>query len=263
MLNRVKNRVIQNFNEKWSESTTRILVSRMTKPKPDVNETRHGGNLVASVLKSNKIDNIFCLSGGHVSPIFTGCESIGINVVDLRNEASAVFAADAAARLTGRVGVAVVTAGPGVTNTVTAIKNAQMAGSPLLVIGGAAATQLKGRGALQDIPQRPILEAVCKKTFTVSTVRDIVPTLKEALFIAQDGTPGPVFLEMPIDTLYPYAATASEIIGSSNDTSLAGKITSFYMNAYLHNLFTKGFEDQVGNYIYLYAGIFYVTKTEL
>ena len=80
-------------------------------------ETRHGGDLVASVLAANKIKNIFCLSGGHVSPIFTGCESIGIKVVDLRHEASAVFAADAAARLTGEVGVAVVTAGPGVTNT--------------------------------------------------------------------------------------------------------------------------------------------------
>ena len=74
--------------------------------------------------------------------------------------------------------MAVVTAGPGVTNTVTAMKNAQMAGSPLLVIGGAAATMLKGRGALQDIPQRPIMETVCKKTYTVNTVREIIPTLK-------------------------------------------------------------------------------------
>ena len=76
-----------------------------------------------------------------------------------------------------------VTAGPGVTNTVTAMKNAQMAGSPLLVIGGAAATMLKGRGALQDIPQRPIMETVCKKTYTVTTVRDIIPTLKVSSFM--------------------------------------------------------------------------------
>ena len=76
-----------------------------------------------------------------------------------------------------------VTAGPGVTNTVTAMKNAQMAGSPLLVIGGAAATMLKGRGALQDIPQRPIMETVCKKTYTVNTVRDIIPTLKVSSFM--------------------------------------------------------------------------------
>ena len=89
---------------------------------PNVAETRHGGNLVADVLKTNSVENIFVLSGGHVSPIFTGCESLGIKVVDMRNEASAVFAADAAARLTGQPGVAVVTAGPGVTNTVTAIK---------------------------------------------------------------------------------------------------------------------------------------------
>ena len=100
-------------------------------------------------------------------------------MVDVRNEANAVFAADAASRLTGNVGVAVVTAGPGVTNTVTAMKNAQMAGSPILLLGGAAATLLKGRGALQDIEQRDILRSVCKDTFTVNTVRDIVPTMRK------------------------------------------------------------------------------------
>ena len=173
------------LSEGWNTSKTRIIHARLTKPTPDSAEKRHGGDLVASVLKANKIENIFCLSGGHVSPIFTGCESIGIKVVDLRHEASAVFAADAAARLSGQVGVAVVTAGPGVTNTVTAVKNAQMAGSPLLIIGGAAATLLKNRGALQDIQQRPILDPVCKKTYSVTTVRDIIPTIREALEVAQ------------------------------------------------------------------------------
>ena len=91
--------------DQWAGSAARIISARLTKPKPNAAETKHGGNLVASVLKANDVKNIFVLSGGHVSPIFTGCEREGINVVDMRNEASAVFAADAAARLTGSTGI--------------------------------------------------------------------------------------------------------------------------------------------------------------
>jgi len=105
------------------------------------------------VLRSHGVENLFTLSGGHISPILTAAEKIGIRVVDTRHEVTAVFAADATARISGIPGVAVVTAGPGVTNTVTAVKNAQMAESPLVLLGGAAATLLKGRGALQDIDQ--------------------------------------------------------------------------------------------------------------
>ena len=91
---------------------------------------------------------VFALCGGHVSPVLTGCASAGIRVIDTRHEASSAFAADAAARLSGIPGVCVVTAGPGLTNTVTAVKNAQMAETPLIVIGGAAPTLLKGRGTV-------------------------------------------------------------------------------------------------------------------
>lgn len=120
-----------------------------------------------------------------------------------------------------------------------------MAGSPLLLLGGAAATLLKGRGALQDIEQRDILNSVCKDTFTVNTVRDIVPTLRKAIAAAKEGVPGPVFVELPIDTLYPYAVTASEIIGEqTGKPSLQKRIVDFYMGAHLHNLFTKAFENE-------------------
>ena len=108
---------------------------------------------MAKVLVNHGVKNIFCLSGGHIAPVLTASEKLGIRVVDTRHEVTAVFAADATARISGIPGVAVVTAGPGVTNTVTAVKNAQMAESPILVSGGAAATLLKGRGALQDIDQ--------------------------------------------------------------------------------------------------------------
>lgn len=121
--------------------------------KVDTNSKRHGGELVAQVLKSHGVENIFALPGGHVSPIVVASDKLKIRVVDVRHEATAVFSAVASARLTGVPGVAVVTAGPGLTNTVTAIKNAQMAESPIVVIAGAAATMLKGRGSLQDIDQ--------------------------------------------------------------------------------------------------------------
>lgn len=121
--------------------------------KVDTASKKHGGELVAQVFKSHGIENIFTLPGGHVSPIVVASNKLDIRVVDVRHEATAVFAADAAARISGIPGVAVVTAGPGLTNTVTAIKNAQLAESPVVIIAGAAATMLKGRGSLQDIDQ--------------------------------------------------------------------------------------------------------------
>ena len=140
--------------------------------------------------------------GGHISPLLVESKRRGIRVIDVRHEVTSVFAADAVARLTGRVGVAAVTAGPGITNTVTAVKNAQMAQSPLLLLGGAAATLLKGRGSLQDIDQMALLRPICKYAATCWSVRDIVPTLRRAFKEAASGVPGPVFVELPIDVLY-------------------------------------------------------------
>ena len=113
----------------------------------------YGGEHIARLLRSHGVQFLFTLCGGHISPILKGAKDLGIRVVDVRHEATAVFAADAVARLTGTPGVAAVTAGPGVTNTITAVKNAQLAQSPVVLLGGAAATLLQGRGALQDIDQ--------------------------------------------------------------------------------------------------------------
>ena len=95
-----------------------------------------------AIIASRGVKHLFTLCGGHISPILVGAEANGLRVVDVRDEASAVFAADAVARMTGIPGVAAVTAGPGVTNTITAVKNAQMAQSPIVIFGGAAATLL-------------------------------------------------------------------------------------------------------------------------
>ncbi len=118
----------------------------------------NGGESIASVLRSHGVEFLFTLCGGHISPILKGAKDLGIRVVDVRHEATAVFAADAVARLTGIPGVAAVTAGPGATNTITAVKNAQLAQSPVVLLGGAAATVLKGRGALQDIDQMALFK---------------------------------------------------------------------------------------------------------
>jgi thiamine pyrophosphate-dependent acetolactate synthase large subunit-like protein len=160
-----------------------------------------GGKIIADVLKRNDVKNLFTLCGGHISPILVGAKNVGIDVVDVRDEVSAVFAADACARMSGTVGVAAVTAGPGVTNTVTAVKNAQMAQSPLILFGGATATVLKGRGSLQDIDQLAIMRPITKWATSVKSLANLEATVERAFSVAVDGTPGPVFIEVPVDLL--------------------------------------------------------------
>src|SRR3954451_13636467 len=162
----------------------------------------HGGDLIASVLHAQATQFLFTLCGGHISPILVECKRRGIRVVDTRHESTAVFAADAVARLTGIPGVAAVTAGPGVTNAVTALQNARMAQSPLVLLGGATATVLKGRGALQDIDQLALMAPLVKWASTVRRARELPGKLTEAFYVAQEGVPGPVFLECPVDLLY-------------------------------------------------------------
>ncbi|XP_061299273.1 2-hydroxyacyl-CoA lyase 2 [Pezoporus flaviventris] len=210
----------------------------------DPQSPRHGGELVAEVLKAHGVRFIFTLAGGHISPVLVASEKVGIRVVDTRHEATAVFAADAVSRISGRIGVAVVTAGPGVTNTVTAVKNAQMAESPLLLIGGAAASLQKGRGALQDIDQLSLFRTLCKATVSVRTVRGIVPTLRKAIATAQSETPGPVFVELPIDVLYPFHVVQKEITGTKSARGLRGKVVQWYLQNYIRNLFAGAWDPQ-------------------
>lgn len=162
-----------------------------------------GGALIAEVLERHGARELFTLCGGHVSPILVEAKKRGMAIVDVRDERSALFAADAVSRLTGRTGVAVVTAGPGVTNSLTAVKNAQLAQSPVVLLGGATATLLTGRGSLQDIDQRALLAPHVKWWGRARRVRELVPLLEHAFRRAREGVPGPVFLECPVDLLYP------------------------------------------------------------
>ena len=161
-----------------------------------------GGDLIADVLVKQEVRFLFTLCGGHIAPILVSAKARGIRVVDVPHEVTAVFAADAVARLTGVPGVAAVTAGPGVTNTITAVKNAQMAQSPVVLLGGATATMLRGRGSLQDIDQMALTRPHVKWATRVTRVRDLVPVLERAFVTAQEGVPGPVFVETPVDLLY-------------------------------------------------------------
>lgn len=211
--------------------------------KVDPTSKRNGGEHVAAVLKAHGVKYVFTLCGGHISPVLVECEKIGIRVVDTRHEVTCAFAADAVARLSGVIGVACVTAGPGLTNTVTAIKNASMAESPVLLLSGASASILKGRGSLQDIDQLTLFQSLCKYTATVPRIRDIAPTLKKAIQIAQSGTPGPVFVELPIDTLYPYDLVRKEIAaGDVPAKSLQAKLVKLYLNNYVDRLFAGAWE---------------------
>jgi thiamine pyrophosphate-dependent acetolactate synthase large subunit-like protein len=163
----------------------------------------YGGKLFGQVFLNHGVKSVFTLTGGHIAPILVGSKAVGIKVVDVRHEATAVFAADATARITGVPGVAIVTAGPGLTNTITAVKNAQMGQIPVVIIGGATSDLLKNRGSLQDIDQMALMRPHVKWTTHIRRVTDIVPALERAFAIARSDTPGPVFVEVPLDVLYP------------------------------------------------------------
>jgi len=198
----------------------------------------NGGDNIASVLRSHGVEFLFTLCGGHISPILKGAKDLGIRVIDVRHEATAVFAADAVARLTGVPGVAAVTAGPGATNTITAVKNAQLAQSPVVLLGGATATALKGRGALQDIDQMALFKPHVKWAKAVSRVRDLAPTLREAFHIARSGVPGPVFVECPVDLLYEEAVIREWYAASTpKGNTLADRAVRVYLNNRVRRLF--------------------------
>ena len=197
----------------------------------------NGGEIIARVLQKQGVKFLFTLCGGHISPIFVAAQNLGLRVIDTRHEATAVFAADAVSRLTGIPGVAAVTAGPGVTNTITAVRNARLAQSPLVLLGGAAATLLKGRGALQDIDQITLMKPNVKWAAAIRHVREIIPILEKAFVIAQEGVPGPVFVECPIDTLYDEELVQSWYGRDASPKTNREKIVQWYISRHAQNLF--------------------------
>ena len=167
----------------------------------------HGGWLVAKTLKREGVEVVFTLSGGHIAGIYDGCIREGIRVVDTRHEQAAVHAAEGWAKSTRKPGVALLTAGPGVTDGVTGVANAYLAGSPILVIGGAAPLSLWDRGALQEMNQIDLLRPITKWARTVHETSRLAEYTAAAFRQMLSGKPGPTFLEMPMDVLNNFADT--------------------------------------------------------
>ncbi len=168
----------------------------------------HGGRLVSKALARHGVTHLFTLCGGHIQAIYDGCLDDGIRVVDVRHEQTAGHAADGYARVTGRPGVCAVTAGPGVTDTVTAVANAQRGGIPMICIGGAGPRALTDMGSLQDMNHVELMRPITKWSVSVPSTDRIQEYIDSAFRVAQANVPGPVFLEMPLDLLMNWADDA-------------------------------------------------------
>jgi acetolactate synthase-1/2/3 large subunit len=206
----------------------------------------NSGDIIGQVLREQGVKFLFTLCGGHISPILTGAKKEGLRIIDVRHEVNAVFAADAVGRITDTPGVAAVTAGPGVTNAMTALKNAQMAQSPLILLGGAAPTVLKNRGALQDIDQLALVKSITKMAVTVRRNCDIISVLENAFEVCRSGVPGPVFIECPIDLLY-HESIVREWYGVKSEADRVGgirsKLLDFYLTRHVDKMFACEFEE--------------------
>jgi thiamine pyrophosphate-dependent acetolactate synthase large subunit-like protein len=170
----------------------------------------HGGRLVARRLKAHGVTKLFTLSGGHLFSIYDGCREEGIALVDVRHESAAAFAAEGWAKVTRRPGVAALTAGPGVTNGMSAIASAQQNGSPMLVLGGRAPAGRWGQGSLQEIDHVPFVRPLAKLAATPETTAEIPGLIDEALMAAVAPPSGPAFVDFPMDVVFMEAPEVGE-----------------------------------------------------
>jgi acetolactate synthase I/II/III large subunit len=176
----------------------------MGMPVNDLNQDEQAcAAWVARFLQARGVDRVFGLQGGHIQPIWDHVARLGIRIIDVRDEGAAVHMAHAHAELTGQLGIAMATAGPGVTNCVTAIANASLARAPVLLIGGCTSRPQANMGPLQDIPHVDILRPVSRLARTARVPEQVIRELDEAVARAMGdlGEPGPVYLEIPTDVL--------------------------------------------------------------
>src|SRR6201747_671564 len=162
----------------------------------------HGGRIVAQVLKSRGVSHLFTLSGGHLFSIYDGCREEGIEIVDVRHEQTAVFAAEGLAKATRGLGVAALTAGPGVTNGISAIAGAQANNSPIGVLAGRAPEMRWGSGSLQEIDHLPFVSPLVKSAQTVKAPGEIAAMTAAALDLAAAAPSGPAFVDSPLDVVF-------------------------------------------------------------
>ena len=170
--------------------------------------TLHGGRLVARRLKAYGVSKLFTLSGGHLFSIYDGCRAEGIDIVDVRHESAATFAAEGWAKVTREPGVAALTAGPGVTNGMSAMASAQQNHSPMLVLGGRAPAMRWGQGSLQEIDHVPFVRPLVKLAATAGSTAEIPGLIDDAWGVMRRDHPGPAFIDFPLDVVFMEAAEA-------------------------------------------------------
>ncbi|GAA1970330.1 acetolactate synthase [Catenulispora subtropica] len=172
--------------------------------QPATPQPLHGGQISVEVARAHGVQTMFTLSGGHVFPLYDGAVKADppMPILDVRHEQTAVFAAEATAKLTRRPGLAVLTAGPGITNGVSAVTTAHFNGSPVVVLGGRAADSNWGKGALQELDHPPLLAPVTKRSATVHTTAALAAELDDAFALADAPHRGPVFLDLSLEAAY-------------------------------------------------------------
>src|ERR1051325_8327666 len=162
----------------------------------------HGGRLVAQRLRAAGVTKLFTLSGGHLFSIYDGCREEGIDIVDVRHESSAAFAAEGWAKVTREPGVAALTAGPGVTNGMSAIASAQQNASPVVILGGRAPAMRWGQGSLQEIDHVPFVRPLVKLAATAGATGEIPGLIDDAWEVMRRDHPGPALLDFPLDVVF-------------------------------------------------------------
>ena len=194
------------------------LTGRMsTEAKTEQTTALHGGRLVAKRLKAHGVSKLFTLSGGHLFSIYDGCREEGIDIVDVRHEQSAAFAAEGWAKATRQPGVCALTAGPGVTNGMSGMASALMNGSPMLALGGRAPAGRWGMGSLQEIDHIPFVAPLTKLARTADATAGIPALVDEALHAALEPPSGPTFIDFPMDQVFMEASVDADTPGSLPD----------------------------------------------
>ena len=205
----------------------------MSAPEDQPLTDAHGGRLVARRLKAHGVTKLFTLSGGHIFSIYDGCREEGIDIVDTRHEQTATFAAEGWAKATREPGVAALTAGPGVTNGMSAMGSAQMNNSPIVVLAGRAPAMRWGQGSLQEIDHVPFVAPLTKLAATPDTTAEIPGLVDDAFLAAQEPHGGPAFVDFPLDLVFshadepedgrvaPHASTGPEPDGGAMDRAIA------------------------------------------
>lgn len=178
------------------------MSTQSTQESTDQAQELHGGRLIARRLKAHGVSKLFTLSGGHLFSIYDGCREEDIAIVDVRHEQTAAFAAEGWAKVTREPGVCALTAGPGVTNGMSAMASAQANHTPMLVLGGRAPTMRWGQGSLQEIDHVPFVRPLCKLATTAQSTGEIPGLVDEALASAMAPHGGPAFLDFPLDYVF-------------------------------------------------------------